>query len=381
MKIKNIRLRNYKKFVEPVEFSFTDSDGEVNEKTLLVGNNGTGKSSILQAIVYLIASATKGKEFTAQSLDWEGFEERFLQTGQMPLQIEAEILFGEDEIAATREYAERLKEFGKSLGVNPTQAQSLILSLDFEHRKIIARKNTESRSRPTAGNFFQFSGYQYAKTLAPLVPNKNQLFERVGDIFWYTEQRNSYSFSKYSPSDTQQLDFLRNLLVRAYYYHSDIVNGKRIIQVGQFDLYAKLEELYQKVFPDRKFIGATPNFVDLSAEPDFFLTDGKNQYELSGMSAGERAIFPILMDFARLNINNSIIIIDEIELHLHPPLQQQFIRAITRLGNNNQFIFTSHSNSVITMFDRSENQIIRLSDNSIINSDASQNQIPNNSNE
>jgi predicted ATP-binding protein involved in virulence len=91
------------------------------------------------------------------------------------------------------------------------------------------------------------------------------------------------------------------------------------------------------------------------------LHDGKNQYELAGMSAGERAIFPILMDFARWNINNSIIIIDEIELHLHPPLQQALIRSLPHWGQNNQFIITSHSNSVASMFDENENQIIRLS--------------------
>ena len=78
------------------------------------------------------------------------------------------------------------------------------------------------------------------------------------------------------------------------------------------------------------------------------------------MSAGERAIFPILMDFARWNINHSIIIIDEIELHLHPPLQQTLVRVLQQLGHDNQFIFTTHSNSVTSMFDESENQIIRL---------------------
>jgi len=78
------------------------------------------------------------------------------------------------------------------------------------------------------------------------------------------------------------------------------------------------------------------------------------------MSAGERAIFPILMDFTRWNINNSVIIIDELELHLHPPLQQTLVRALSEIGHNNQFIFTTHSNSVVTMFDESENQIIRL---------------------
>ena len=76
------------------------------------------------------------------------------------------------------------------------------------------------------------------------------------------------------------------------------------------------------------------------------------------MSAGERAIFPILLDFARWNINNSIIIIDEVELHLHPPLQQAFVRSLSKLGKNNQFILTTHSESVTSMFE--EEQIIRL---------------------
>jgi len=66
------------------------------------------------------------------------------------------------------------------------------------------------------------------------------------------------------------------------------------------------------------------------------------------------------MDFARWNINNAIIIIDELELHLHPPLQQTLVRALSKIGRHNQFIFTSHSNSVISMFDETENQIIRL---------------------
>ena len=124
--------------------------------------------------------------------------------------------------------------------------------------------------------------------------------------------------------------------------------------------YQKISELYSKVFTDRKFVGATPRFdiYEKSTAPDFFLNDGKNDYELSEMSAGERAIFPILMDFARYNINNSIVIIDEIELHLHAPLQQAFIRALPKLGYNNQFILTTHSENVATMFDK--DQFIRL---------------------
>ena len=85
---------------------------------------------------------------------------------------------------------------------------------------------------------------------------------------------------------------------------------------------------------------------DFLSEPWFYLYDGKNQYEISEMSGGERAIFPILMDFVNWNINNSVILIDEIELHLHPPMQQTFLRALPKLGTNNQFIITTHSDHI-----------------------------------
>jgi len=64
------------------------------------------------------------------------------------------------------------------------------------------------------------------------------------------------------------------------------------------------------------------------------------------MSGGERAVFPILVDFANLNIHNSVILIDEIELHLHPPAQQVFLTALPKLGKNNQFIITTHSDYI-----------------------------------
>jgi predicted ATPase len=158
------------------------------------------------------------------------------------------------------------------------------------------------------------------------------------------------------------MDNIRNFLANAYSFHRALEDGRIQMKEGMFDFYAKLEDLYKKVFPNRAFEGARPRFdiFEKAKAPDFFLSCDGKQYELGEMSAGERAIFPILMDFARWNINNSIIIIDEIELHLHPPLQQGFVRVLEKLGNNNQFILTTHSNNVGIFFKETENQIIFL---------------------
>lgn len=352
MKIESITLQNYKKFVLPKTFSFRNTEGEINDVTLILGNNGSGKSSILQAITMLIASVTREK-FTPESLDWSGFEYRHLQTGALPTKVEAKIFFDENEKIATQNFAKQLQDKGVKLGT-PSNLSHIKLSLDYQNKQVSAKEGHKA--------YYQFSGYQYAKSLAPLTPNKISLFENVGNIYWYTEQRNAYSVSNLLDNEAPQIDFIRSFLANAYSYHLAVTEKGRPIREGEFDFYDKLQSLYKIMFPNRTFVGSAPNFslYEQSKIPDFFLFDGKNQYELSGMSAGERAIFPILMDFTRWNINNSIIIIDEIELHLHPPLQQVLIRTLSKLGKNNQFIITSHSNSVASMFDENENQIIRL---------------------
>jgi len=348
MKIKDIYFRNYKRFVAETDFSFLNPDGKVNDLTLIVGNNGTGKTSLLQAIVAMIAPLTR-EGYEASKIDWSGFEYRYIQSGQMPLNIHATIKFSDSELEETIQFVKKLNELGNKLEI-PSNNREVKILFDYH------------ANQPLTSNALQFGGYQYAKRLTDFEPDKTKLFEKVGNIYWYTEQRTSSSVNDIFNKEIPQIDSIRAFLSNAYNFHIAVTEKGRKLKEGQFDFYEKLSKLYSTVFTDRKFVGSAPRFdlFEKSPTPDFFLTDGNNQYELSEMSAGERAIFPILMDFARYNINHSIIIIDEVELHLHAPLQQAFIRALPKMGNNNQFILTSHSDNVAALFDESENQIIRL---------------------
>jgi AAA15 family ATPase/GTPase len=138
-------------------------------------------------------------------------------------------------------------------------------------------------------------------------------------------------------------------------------NGKSF-RPGAKDLYAEIARIYKTVFPEREFAGLEmrDNIDNILTEPWFYIYNSKNktQYEFSEMSGGERATFPILLDFMNWNIHNSVILIDEIELHLHPPMQQALLRTLPKLGKNNQFIITTHSDYVAQLVPESSIRII-----------------------
>lgn len=354
MKIKSLTLRNYKKYIEEKTFFFTDngkSNAQINEITLLIGNNGTGKSSILQAIDMLIRGTALPFTLPGQS-DYPGFQYQHIQAGKLPIKIEARIAFSPDEIAATLEYAKRLQEMKPDKNLETPAAESEItLKLDYEANKIIST---------TSKRLYQAKGYQYALQLYPFTQTPQALLDRVGAIYTYTEQRVSASIFQINfqenipvPIKATEEKF-RDTLISWARYDQDIRTGRTQLREGRANKYQRLCELFSSVFPGRSLAGPAPkNFPDATGSEDFFLFDGKAEYEIGSMSGAERAIFPILMDFANWNINNSIILIDEIELHLHPPLQQAIVRMLPKLGKNNQFIITTHSDSVAVMFNRS----------------------------
>jgi predicted ATPase len=93
-------------------------------------------------------------------------------------------------------------------------------------------------------------------------------------------------------------------------------------------------------------VGVEPRSVDRipSAADSYFLIERQGRvYDLAEMSSGEQAVFPLLYEFVRQDIAHSVVLIDELELHLHPPQQQALLNALRRIGPDCQFIITSHS--------------------------------------
>ncbi len=72
MKIESITVQKFKRF-DNLEVSFKNKTlQEVTNRFLILGDNGTGKTTLLQAIALPLALATKQRT-TVYDFDWVGF--------------------------------------------------------------------------------------------------------------------------------------------------------------------------------------------------------------------------------------------------------------------------------------------------------------------
>ena len=95
-------------------------------------------------------------------------------------------------------------------------------------------------------------------------------------------------------------------------------------------------------------------------EAQFIFEKENKKLYFDMLSNGEKAIFYFVADIARrlaiANPNNlnadkegkGIVLIDEIDLHLHPSWQRKIIPALTKTFPNIQFFITTHSPQVLS---------------------------------
>lgn len=339
MKLRRVTIRNFKG-VECVEFSTEGLKQLPRQLTALLGDNGSGKTSILQAIALTLSLATRRTRDIA-SFNWHGFlPERLSSLG--PTFVELDVVFEPEEVEFTSElfeaWQESLPSERRQLMKIVPPSKRLEVQLRFESGRLSSPQGFEAVN--------QFLGRYYIKALKDIRPEFRNKFASIGDIFWFDQHRNlGYRIDEGSSSDTPKnegwqagVEQLREYLIGWWGHHTTPERkGKDYIE--------PLERLLQKVFPGTRFIGIMPRGDVTSRANDFyFLIERDNRiYDLAEMSSGEQAIFPLIYEFVRLDIQRSIVLVDELELHLHPPEQQRLLSALPSIGHDCQFLITTHS--------------------------------------
>lgn len=352
MKIERLKLTNFKKF-EELEIDFRNKATlEVADEFLILGDNGSGKTTVLQAIA-LCLSLASFRARGVEDFDWLGWIPARYQRWGNP-SIELIVHFSQDEIEATRDAARR---WWSSL--NEVQRKS-----DFRlpgNSPVVRLLLQGERFENDQEDLYQFQGRSYASMLLATDPSARELFARLPGVFWFDQFRNLAS-----PQGTREPDNGKGeqepssripyavgvARLRDYLNRWKLGKISRGAYRGKHDYLLELENMYKKIFPGRSFSDPEPMFeagVPAPINYFFMISDGHRTYDIEEMSAGEQAVFPILYEFVRQQIKNSVVLIDEIDLNLHPSLAQALVKGLFQVGPGCQFLLTTHSQAVINL--------------------------------
>ncbi|EGO65987.1 AAA family ATPase [Acetonema longum] len=357
MKVSRIRIENLKRF-KTLDIDVRNKmTGDIANQFLILGDNGTGKTTVLQAVA-LCLSMISGKIRSISEFDWQGWVPGRYEKWGKPL-IELDIHFSDEEIQTTRTVAQKWLELRKPPSkVLPGERKMLTVRL---HGEWIEAEDEAGKKKKEY--LYQFKGRFYAADLIKTSYWARDYFPKLPGLFWFDQYRNLATSPLQEVEENQSGRVSYDIGVARLRRY---LNGWKLNQLagedGGPDWLQELENSYKKVFPGRSFRGLEPMFKSGNPTPEeyyFTLSDGNRSYDIEEMSAGEQSIFPMLFEFVRMQIRNSVVLIDEVDLNLHPPLAQSLLNSLPNIGLDCQFLLTTHSESISSLC--SPEEIYRLS--------------------
>ena len=311
-KIKKLRLVNFR--------GFTDTTIEFDDRiTCIAGINGAGKSSVLQALSKILESLDA-------TLPTHSYitENDFNKNIKNPkVKIELDYLLG-NAVCEKKITSEGIFSIQEDSFLNYKKTHDLIISYYSVNRSDLDLDITIDKGKDLS-----------AKSEA--MTNAFNSVTRYKEFFqWFRDREdreNAIKLEKYEKGDVQKI-----------YEDTELKAVRNAISALTPD-FSKM-----KIDSNRQTIIVTKENATL---------------DFSTLSDGEKAIITLFGDIARrLAIvneklenpldGNGIILIDEIDLHLHPSWQRKICRALVETFPNCQFVVTTHSPQILGELKTSE---------------------------
>ena len=302
MKIEKVHIKSVKG-IKDLELSFKKDD-KILDLIVLAGVNGSGKTTILEAIKDFFNNKNINfgdieKSNVNLKIFFEDFEKK---------QIE------EAEKSSIDNYEHKLQDFFSAL-------QS------YEYN----RKN---------------NGEYYSYLIA-------KFFENPPKIIYVPAENKFEEIQTYSTTLSKEYEFINTINSNVIGdIPSYIATRRNYLATIEEDLTMK--EVTNKVVNE---INSIFNILELDAKLKGFSKDEKTlpifensageEFDINDLSSGEKQLFLRTLSIKMLEPNNSIILIDEPELSLHPKWQQRIIEVYKKIGENNQIIVATHSPHIL----------------------------------
>ncbi|MFI3227234.1 MAG: AAA family ATPase [Clostridia bacterium] len=295
MRLNRIKFNDHK-LLNNLDISFVGENGKALDTIILIGRNGSGKTTILKNIFL-----------------------RFNRDSKSPTECYLDV---------TKDEQIYIKE---NLLINP---------------KIPSLKLTDSN---LYFNIVEKDTLKPDKLKIVYMPTETEMDNITNVITDFLTLVNKKITSSISKTIDKKIDDE----IRKDIYKSPLENVENFID--------KINSLFECLDLDVELM-AVETFE--KKEPVFKNKSGAH-FDIHSLSSGEKQLFLRALSLKLLDINNSIILIDEPELSLHPKWQQKIVQVYESIGQNNQLIIATHSPLVLNSVKKEQIKVLMRGDNGV----------------
>lgn len=353
MKLKEIELTNVKCFKDyRLELVRPGTDEPLNV-CVLIGPNGCGKSTIMEAIIYTLT--TLDQEYGGRI-----FDEKAIKYKENWLSSELKMQLNADDKKILNIADDTLSLLGAKVQLKNSQSNAyqdfMVYPNGFEI-DLCESENDEDKTKKEEQ--FQKNRAKYENILEQLINNKKMTPVLYFDAFRYLPSSKPQGINMDIMSNVRK-DSLRSNV------NEDNTISNKYFNVKQWLLnldYLKLKEgnYYQRVYEhvtravDMLFSPLKFSRIEANGNIIFVDDDSKEEIDIGMLSDGFKSLFSIIgAMIMRLSLlgekegmpfymNEAIVLIDEIDCHIHPRWQRNIIPALKILFPNCQYIVSTHS--------------------------------------
>lgn len=357
MKLNKLTLANFRGF-EQIDIDFAE------DVTVIAGVNGVGKSGVLKALTTAFSLAlpkfTTSKEATISFSETDVQTDKPGLTASVVLNLEAAALIVDIARAAPLE-SERAEELLKrrddlrfaTRETKKGSKEELAINDEIRHIEILL------------GDISDVGTVRFLPKDATADPNDLTKALKGGPhhplVVFYSTSR---FLSRLPPGSPRAKEFdsssaYEKSLNQLEVSLNDFANWYRVVASGvqtnaKERLFQQLERAVQTFLPEVASLA-----LHETRPPRFSVIKGNKKFFLEQLSDGERGLLALVFDLTRrLAIANpdsddpiaegvALVLIDEIELHLHPKWQRDVLKRLRATFRWCQFVVTTHSPLVL----------------------------------
>lgn len=368
MKIKRLAMKSFRG-IGDLTLSFDEM-----ELTVLIGVNGVGKSSILDSLAILLSQFTGRIQNSLNST--RSLSEEDITNGREQTQLEITISLNErQDLSWSLSEVTEDQSPESSAAKRLDEIKSLLEMRQQPLQKLPGNKSIKRALQEILNNFNQIAPDDESQDF---LDDLQTAIDEINNQLISDENAN-IPLAVYYPVNRAVLDMpleiAEEFSFKSINAYDQALTGGRIDFKGFFEWFRNREDLENELRRDNpnhrdKQLEAVRNavssmqqdFSDLRVERSPLRMTVKKQgreFIVNQLSDGEKCLLALVGDLARrLAIANpglaeplqgsGVVLIDEIELHLHPKWQREIIPSLTRTFPNCQFIITTHSPQVVS---------------------------------